>query len=131
MIQPQSLKVADPLAKEAVTIVIKILPAFTGRPDSSLQAGDAASTRTPVSPHDRPVTIAIGLANEVPLLLSGRLTELDDLIAAGWQTFGRNFQEKGSSAATDDVSAQTLAIPDPSAAEQDPDQTKKSNLSLF
>ena len=131
MIQPQSLKVTDPLANKAVTIVIKILPTAEVGQDSGVSAEARLSPRSAAPSLDRPVTIAIGLENEVPVFVSVSLSELDNLVAVGWQTFGRYYQGNGSNVPSEEVAAQTLSIPDTSSVEQDPNQTKKSNLSLF
>ena len=131
MIQPQSLKVTDPLANKVVTIVIKILPTANDGQSSGVSPEESLAPRSAAPSLDKPVTIAIGLENEVPIFVSGSLTELDSLVTTGWQAFGRHYQGNGSNVPSEEVAAQTLSIPDTSAVEQDPNQTKKSNLSLF
>jgi hypothetical protein len=63
------LEVPDPLADQAVTIVVRV------QADNDQRA-------------ERTVLVTVGLPNQVPVLVTGRLTDLLDLIDQAWLRYG-------------------------------------------
>ncbi len=122
------LSITDPLANQAVTIII------------TLAANDA-----PLA--ERPLLLSVGVAEQLPVVKTGAFAKLVSLIEEAWTAFGVRAQVAGAAieeetiaeeqtAASDTAPTRSVVTDSPKAPPPSPNplsalQPQAKNLSLF
>lgn len=111
-IQMSDLTVTDPLGKQEVAIVMRVLPDNAHRPA-------------------RTVLVSVGTSGHPPIFLSGVLEEVADLIRQAWLAYGVQVEVRQTAvegASTGDVETVTEAAVGDDADEDSGDETPPGGL---